>query len=76
MDFGEVKAHVADIMSGLDHKFLNEAEPFNDEYPPSSENIAHLVATRLQAIIEDPTVSVSRVSAWESDNACATYIAA
>ena len=76
MDFGEVKAHVADIMSGLDHKFLNETEPFNDEYPPSSENIAHLVATRLQALIKDPTVSVSRVSAWESDNACATYIAA
>ncbi len=76
MDFGEVKKHVADIMSGLDHKFLNEAGPFNDKYPPSSENIAHYVATRLQSVVEDPAVKVSRVTAWESENACATYIAA
>ena len=75
MDFGEVKAHVADIMAELDHKFLNETDLFSDDYPPSSENIAHYVATRLQALITDPTVQVSRVSAWESDNACATYIA-
>jgi 6-pyruvoyltetrahydropterin/6-carboxytetrahydropterin synthase len=75
MDFGEVKAHVADIMAELDHKFLNDIDPFSDNYPPSSENIAHHVATRLQALIKDPAVQVSRVSAWESDNACATYIA-
>jgi 6-pyruvoyltetrahydropterin/6-carboxytetrahydropterin synthase len=36
MDFGEVKKEVADIMSHLDHKFLNEIGPFNEEYPPSS----------------------------------------
>ena len=27
MDFGEVKKHVADIMSELDHKFLNDKLP-------------------------------------------------
>ena len=76
MDFGEVKKHVADIMSRLDHKFLNEAGPFNDNYPPSSENIAHYVATRLQSVVDDPAVKISRVTAWESENACATYITA
>ena len=76
IDFGEVKKHVADIMSGLDHKFLNEIGPFNDNYPPSSENIAHYVATQLQSVVEDSAVKVSRVTAWESENACATYIAA
>ena len=75
MDFGEIKQHVADIMARLDHKFLNEIEPFSDGYPPSSENIAHHIATQLQARIDDPAVQVSRVSAWESDSACATYIA-
>ena len=75
MDFGEIKKHVADIMSQLDHKFLNEIDPFKNGYPPSSENIAHHIATQLQDRINEPTVEVSRVSAWESDTACATYIA-
>jgi len=76
MDFGEVKKEVADIMSHLDHKFLNEIGPFNEEYAPSSENIAYYIATELQSALKNRPVCVSRVTAWESDNACATYIPA
>jgi 6-pyruvoyltetrahydropterin/6-carboxytetrahydropterin synthase len=74
LDFGEIKKHVADIIKTLDHKFLNDIELFHDDYPPSSENIARYVARELQAAIKDPTIKVSRVTAWESENACATYI--
>ena len=74
IDFGEIKQHVARIMKQLDHRFLNETPPFSNGYPPSSENIARFVATELQARLEQPTVKVSRVSAWESENACATFI--
>ena len=74
LDFGEIKQHVARIMKQLDHRFLNETAPFNNGIPPSSENIARFVASELQAAIEEPAVKVSRVSAWESENACATYI--
>ena len=74
MDFGELKKEVAGIMSDLDHKFLNEIEPFKNGYPPSSENIAYFIATRLQAAVEQRNAHVSRVTAWESENACATYI--
>ena len=76
VDFGEVKRHVARIMNHLDHRFLNEIPPFNNGYPPSSENIARFVATELQTAMEEPAVRVSRVSAWESENACATYLPA
>ncbi len=76
IDFGEIKQHVARIMKQLDHRFLNEIPPFNNGTPPSSENIARFVATELQAAIQEPAVKVSRVSAWESENACATYIPA
>ncbi len=76
MDFGEIKKHVAEIMTRLDHKFLNEAGPFNDTYPPSSENIAHFIATELQAALKQPALKISRVAAWESENSCATYIPA
>ncbi len=73
LDFGEIKKHVADIMSMLDHKYLNELE-FFQQSQPSSENIACLVAGELQQRIDNQSVRVSRVTAWESDDASATYI--
>ncbi len=75
MDFGEIKKSVAEIMTQLDHKFLNEVEPFRNGHQPSSENIAQHIAKELQTSIKDPAITVSRVTAWESENACATYIA-
>ena len=73
MDFGEIKKQVAEIMSMLDHKYLNELE-FFQKSQPSSENIAFFVAGQLQRRIDNSSVKVSRVTAWESDDACATYI--
>jgi len=73
MDFGVIKKHVARIMSRLDHKYLNELEFFKHQQP-TSENIACLIARELQKKINIPTVNVSRVTAWESEDACATYV--
>ena len=73
LDFGEIKKHVAKIMSMLDHKYLNELEFFRQSQP-SSENIACFVAGELQHRIDNQSVRVSRVTAWESDDASATYI--
>ena len=74
VDFGEIKKEVAAIMKTLDHRFLNELDFFPDGNP-SSENIARYIADQLQTSLTEPGVRVSRVSAWESDDACATYIA-
>ena len=73
VDFGVIKKHVADIMTMFDHKYLNELAFFEDKQP-SSENIAYHIATELQQRIDDSAVSVSRVTAWESDDAGTTYI--
>lgn len=75
LDFGEIKRSVREIMRELDHKYLNELEPFA-HVQPSSEQIAIYIANRLKPSMAkfDPPVRVSRVSAWESANACATYI--
>ena len=73
MDFGEIKAHLADVMKKLDHKFLNELDYIPDG-KPSSENIAYFVATELQHKIDNDSIRISRVTAWESDDACATYV--
>jgi 6-pyruvoyltetrahydropterin/6-carboxytetrahydropterin synthase len=73
VDFGVVKKHLANIMDMLDHKYLNELPTFENKQP-SSENIAYLIASELQQRIDNSAVSVSRVTAWESDDAGATYI--
>ena len=74
VDFGIIKTHVRDLMKTLDHKFLNDLDYFQNGTPPSSENIARYVAEGLTARLAMPEVKISRVTAWESDNAAATYI--
>jgi 6-pyruvoyltetrahydropterin/6-carboxytetrahydropterin synthase len=74
IDFGELKEYLSAIIAGLDHKFLNELDYFRDGFPPSSENIARYIAEALQAKIKEPEVRVSRVTAWEWENSCATYV--
>jgi len=72
VDFGIIKGHVKAIMTRLDHKFLNELPDFENT-PPSSENLAMYIAKSLQERIDEPGVAVSRVTTWESEDACATY---
>ena len=73
VDFGVIKRHVRALMETLDHKFLNELEYFSEDTPPSSENIARYLADTLAARMDLPGIRVSRVTAWESDDASATY---
>mgnify|MGYP002062862876 CR=1 FL=1 len=73
VDFGEIKAQLAEVIKKLDHKYLNELDYIPDG-KPSSENIAYFVATELQSKIDNSSARVSRVNAWESDDACATYV--
>ncbi len=74
VDFGNIKKYVNKIMKELDHKYLNEIEIFNEEQP-TSERIAIFIAKKLQEYLNelDEDVKVSSVTAWESEDASATY---
>ena len=74
VDFGNIKKYVNEIMKDLDHKYVNEIEVFNEEQP-TSERIAIYIATKLQMFLNelDEDVKVSSVTAWESEDAAATY---
>ena len=72
VDFKVVKDKTKEIIEELDHKFLNDLEYFQKENP-SSENIARYIYESLEKVINDDRIRVSGVTAWESDNACATY---
>lgn len=76
MDFGLIKKHLKGILEDLDHKFLNELE-FFQQHNPSSENIARYIYERLAPLIQSGgthPVNLVKVSAWESENACASYL--
>lgn len=71
MDFGEIKKRVAEVMKSLDHRFLNDLECLDGN--PSSERIAVFIAEMLQRSFMESGVRISRVTAWESEDASATY---
>ena len=72
VDFHDVKKATRKVMEVLDHAFLNDLEFFS-EVNPSSENIARFIFLKVSERLDTDRVKVSRVTAWESDTACASY---
>ncbi len=73
MDFRVIKGHTKEIIDDLDHKYLNEIGAFAS-MEPSSENIAYHIFKTLSDRLDVEGVRVSKVTAWESESACASYM--
>ncbi|MBI5419496.1 MAG: 6-carboxytetrahydropterin synthase QueD [Deltaproteobacteria bacterium] len=71
VDFRAMKGALHDVLSRLDHKFLNEIPPF-DRQNPSSENIARYLFEEIEGKLPAPA-RLSRVTVWESDDARAEF---
>ncbi len=71
-DFRLIKEKTEKIIKELDHSYLNELPAFKD-INPSSENIARYIFKRLSEELNNENIKVSKVSAWESETACASY---
>jgi 6-pyruvoyltetrahydropterin/6-carboxytetrahydropterin synthase len=69
IDFTDIKKHLDKIISYLDHKFLNEVEPFN-KISPTAENIAAFIYEQLKQI-ETENAKVCEVEVWESESSSA-----
>ena len=72
IDFRDVKTAANSILEDLDHSYLNDLPQFRDENP-SSENIAAYLFQRLSSELNSGHLKVTKVTAWESDSACASY---
>ena len=72
IDFKEVKKATQRLLKEIDHSFLNELDYFKSRNP-SSENIAVYLFEKLSSELNNPSVRVTRVTAWESETACASY---
>ena len=73
VDFVELKEAADDLVTYLDHKNLNELEPFVEEQNPSAENVARFVLEKLAAKINDDRVQIYKVRCFETPTSVATY---
>jgi len=73
VDFVELKQAADELVTYLDHKNLNELEPFIEAQNPSAENVARFVLERLAAKIDDDRVQIYKVKCWETPTSVATY---
>ncbi|MFC1938951.1 6-carboxytetrahydropterin synthase QueD [Chloroflexota bacterium] len=71
-DFTELKKHLGEILSRLDHTCLNDLAPF-DKINPSSENIAVTIYDELRSTLANTQVSLTCVEVWESPQGGVAY---
>ena len=72
IDFHDLKRIAREVVSPLDHAFLNDVFPFTEKNP-SSENVAKWIYDSMGKRINDDNLKVSAVTVWESDTASASY---
>ena len=72
VDFHELKVLAREVLSPLDHAFLNDVFPFT-EINPSSENIAKWIYESMKKKLKERHVSISSVTVWENESSSATY---
>lgn len=72
MDFNEAKKELIFILDKLDHRYLNEIEPF-DKLNPTSENIARYIFETLKSRLKNKNTKVKSVDVWETSNSKASY---
>lgn len=72
IDFKQIKQATRDIAKRLDHRYLNDLEPFT-QINPTAENIAAYFFQELTRQLNTNAVRVSAITIWETDRACVRY---
>jgi len=72
VDFKVIKQATRDIAGRLDHRYLNDLEPFT-EINPTAENIAAYFYQELAAQLNNDHIKVHAVTLWETERACVRY---
>jgi len=72
IDFKKIRQQVRELTDLLDHRYLNEIEPF-DEINPTAENIAAFIFSGLSTSLNDEQVRVKAITLWETERACVRF---
>ena len=73
VDFVELKQAADDLVAYVDHKNLNDLEPFVEAQNPSAENVARFFLEKLASKINDARVQIYKVRCFETPTSVATY---
>jgi 6-pyruvoyltetrahydropterin/6-carboxytetrahydropterin synthase len=73
VDFVDLKQAADELVAYLDHKNLNELEPFVTEQNPSAENLARFCLEKLAAKLNDDRVEIYKVRCFETPTSVAIY---
>lgn len=72
IDFKKMKNAANEVGDEMDHRYLNELEPFT-EINPTAENIAAYMYREISKRLNSESITVSAVTLWETDRACVRY---
>lgn len=72
VDFKVIKEAAREVAGRLDHRYLNDVEPFT-RTNPTAENIAAFFYRELSAKLNSPRIRVHAVTLWETERACVRY---
>ncbi|MBI2876224.1 MAG: 6-carboxytetrahydropterin synthase QueD [Candidatus Tectomicrobia bacterium] len=72
LDFRQIAQAARELLSQVDHRNLNEVEPFI-ESNPTSENLARWFYQELGRRLNGPGIRVSRVTVMETEDYAASY---
>jgi 6-pyruvoyltetrahydropterin/6-carboxytetrahydropterin synthase len=73
IDFQDLKDVARAVLKTLDHTYLNNLPAFVSDNP-SSEVISRYIFDEIAQRVDREGLWVERVTAWESERACASYI--
>ena len=75
MDFEMLKPALKEVLSKLQHTSLNDHPRFKGtSINSSTENIAGLICGELSKKISSKTARITKVTVWETPDACASYV--
>jgi 6-pyruvoyltetrahydropterin/6-carboxytetrahydropterin synthase len=72
VDFKVMKQAAREVGDRLDHRYLNELEPFT-KINPTAENIAAYMYKEISVRINSDTIKVTALTLWETERACVRY---
>ena len=75
VDFSILKRHLNDALEALDHKNLNELEPFT-RMNATAENLARYLFKKLKIQLSGLPVELHSMTVWETEKQGATYFEA
>lgn len=75
IDFHEIKKILKGITGLLDHKNINDIDPF-DKINPSSENIAKFISDKMELELKSAAndLKVDSITVWESETSRCKYV--